>query len=73
MNRVVLIRNIDWDTSDWSEEEELASGICVPDLPKDVETDTDSAGWDEESVCDWLMEKYKFPVNGFEFELKGKK
>lgn len=41
MNYKLTLSNIEWDTSDFSEEDELATGTCVPDLPSEIEM-TDS-------------------------------
>ena len=34
---IVKVFDIEWDTSDFTEEEELASGCCIPDLPTELE------------------------------------
>jgi len=62
--------NIDWDTSDWDEEEEIASGVCVPDLPEEVShVKIDDPDWDpDEDGADWLSDVYGYCVNSFEWE-----
>jgi len=41
MNYKLTLSDIKWDTSDFSKEDELATGTCVPDLPSEIEI-TDS-------------------------------
>ena len=78
-----IISKIKWDTSDWDEEEELASGVCVPDLPSSVEIDTDDMEWDLEDpndteevadwVADWLSDEYGYCHYGFQIKKAKKK
>ncbi len=37
MNYKLTLSDIKWDTSNFSEEDELATGTCVPDLPLEIE------------------------------------
>lgn len=57
--------DIDWDTSDFSEEEELASGVCVPDLPSECDIDADC----EDDIEEVLTKEYGFCVNSFLYEV----
>ena len=69
----IKITNIEWDTSDFSEEEELASEICVPDLPKEIEISVDPASLinfsPEELVEEALTDMYEYCVLGFNYEI----
>lgn len=58
------VHNIDWDTSDFSEEDELATGICVPDLPADCEIEAEC----EDDIADILADSYGFCVNSFTYD-----
>lgn len=62
--------NIDWDTSDWGEKEEIASGVCVPDLPEEVDyVGIDDPNWDpDEDGADLLSDMYGYCVKSFEWE-----
>lgn len=60
MKYCVSITNIKWDTSDWTEEEELASGVCVPDLPSECTFTTKSTT--EEEVIEELEKMYETDV-----------
>ena len=61
----IKVYGIEWDTSDFTEEEELASGVCVPDLPSEVTIETDY-DLDEDDILDWLSNEYGFCVEDFE-------
>lgn len=63
----ITVSNIVWDTSDFTEEEELASGICVPDLPTTVVINTDEME-DVEDIGDWLADNYGFCVESYVVE-----
>ena len=69
----IHITNIEWDTSDFSEEEELASGICVPDLPREVTISVDPMSivdYDvEDLIVEALTDMYEYPVAGFNYEI----
>lgn len=58
---------IEWDTSTWGEEQELATGMCVPDLPDEIdEIEFDhEADWDE--IADLLENIYGFAPKDFAF------
>lgn len=62
------LRNIEWDTSDWGESDELASGVCVPDLPCDVEELEAYADSDREELAKKLYVIYGFKAKSFEME-----
>ena len=68
---VARVYNIDWDTSDFTEEEEIASGVCVPDLPSEVFIPFGGKEMDGEDIEDYLSDKYEFCVNGFQYEIVG--
>jgi len=68
----VNITDIEWDTSDWDEEEELASGVCVPDLPSEVEDVTIKVDRNEdidEAIGEWLADTYGYCTEGFSYEV----
>ena len=62
--------NIDWDTSDFDEEDELATGISVPDLPSRIDgVEIDDPDFDPENdIADWLSNKYGYLVNSCDWE-----
>lgn len=64
---VYNVYGIEWDISTCSEEQELATGKCVPDLPGEIsEIEFDhEADWDE--IADWLENIYGFVPKDFAF------
>lgn len=62
--------NIDWDTSDFDEEDELATGVIVPDLPSRIDgVEIDDPDFDPENdIADWLSDKYGYLVNSCDWE-----
>lgn len=64
---VYNVFGIEWDTSTWGEEQELATGMCVPDLPDEIdEIEFDhEADWDE--IADLLENIYGFAPKDFAF------
>lgn len=73
----ILVTDIDWDTTDFEEEEELASGVCVPDLPKEVTVIVDEDEWKDcdpdDFLANVLSDEYGFCVNGFFYEVLDEK
>jgi len=61
---------IEWDTSEWDEEQELASGTCVPDLPEEIDEIEFDHEADFDELADWLENVYGFKPKDFEFEGK---
>ena len=63
--------DIDWDTTGFDEEEELQTGVCVPDLPSEVifECDVDPDEEGDKTVSDILSDRYGFCVNGCMYEI----
>lgn len=69
----IRVYDINWDTTDFTEEEELASGVCVPDLPKEVTIIVDEDDWEDcdpdDFLANELSNEYGFCVNGFFYEV----
>lgn len=77
----VIAYDIKWDTSDWDEEEELASGTCVPDLPAEMDAEVpqeildkaDEAMRDasiEDWLSDWLTDETGYCHDGFKWRIE---
>lgn len=68
----IRVFDIDWDTSDYDEEDELQSGVCVPDLPSEVIIECDEEPDDNDenySVNGILTNHYDFCVKGSCYEI----
>ena len=53
------VRDIEWDTSKWDEEVDgLATGCCIPDLPKEIDELEFDEAKDEDEIQEWLEENY---------------
>ena len=70
----IYITDIEWDTSDFTEEEELASEICVPDLPREVTISVDPMSLvdygGEELAEEALTDMYEHCVLGFNYKIE---
>ena len=69
--KVVNVTNIDWDTSDYDDDnydpESLPSEVSDVDLRLDPD-EADNEDYIEEAISDWLSDVYGFCVNSFSYE-----
>jgi len=61
------INDIEWDTREWTEACELATGQCVPDLPENIDEVEFDREMDEDTLFDWLEARFGFPATGFDY------
>ena len=64
----VKITDIKW-IDNFTEEDELQSGVCVPDLPTELETEVPDGTADVDGyIFKWLKNTYQTDVDDFTYE-----
>lgn len=64
----VRITGIEW-IDNFTEEDELQSGVCVPDLPTELETEIPEGTPNvDEYLFKWLQTTYQTEVDDFTYE-----